>query len=105
MKLSELVCQVNKIRTDHPGCGLEKIYRTLKPETMGRDKFCESFMGLGYRVRKIKNYTRTTVAAWFDCPNLIEGMEGTAPHRDRQSGITHYASNGKRYYIVVSPDV
>lgn len=105
MELSELVCQVNKIRTDHPGCGLEKIYRTLKPETMGRDKFCEIFMGLGYRVRKIKNYTRTTVPAWFDCPNLIEGMEVTAPHRVIQSDITYYGINGRCYYIVFIIDV
>ena len=55
IELNDLVGQVDIIRQDHPGCGLEKLYKTLQPETMGRDKFCEIFMELGYRVRKIKN--------------------------------------------------
>jgi hypothetical protein len=46
---------------------------------MGRDKFCEIFMELGYRVRKIKNYTRTTIPFWFNYPNLTEGKSVTKP--------------------------
>ena len=61
MELRDLITQVDIIRKEHPGCGLEKLYDNLKPQTMGRDKFCELFMELGYRVRKIKNYTRTTI--------------------------------------------
>ena len=72
IELDDLVGQVDIIRKEHPGCGLEKLYDTLKPQTMGRDKFCEIFMELGYRVRKIKNYTRTTIPFWFNYPNLIE---------------------------------
>lgn len=105
MELNELVTHVNSIRADHPGCGVEKMYRTLKPQTMGRDKFCEIFMDLGYRVRKIKNYTRTTIPAWFEYPNLIEGMEVMAPHRVVQSDITYFEINEKFYYIVFIIDV
>lgn len=70
-ELKELIPQADIIRGGHPGCGVEKLYETLKPQTMGRDKFCEIFMDLGYRVRRIKNYTRATIPLWFNYPHLI----------------------------------
>ena len=105
IELNDLVAQVDIIREDHPGCGLEKLYQTLKPETMGRDKFCEIFMELGYRVRRIKNYTRTTVPVWFDYPNLIEGMSVTSPYQVLQSDITYFDIDGVFYYLIFILDV
>lgn len=105
MELTDLVKQVDLIREDHPGCGVEKLYLILKPQYMGRDKFCELFMGLGYRVRRIKNYTRTTIPAWFNYPNLIEGMNVTRPYQVLQSDITYFDVEGKFYYLVFIIDV
>ena len=105
MELNDLIAQVDIIREDHPGCGLEKLYKTLKPQTMGRDKFCEIFMELGYRVRKIKNYTRTTIPFWYDYPNLIEGMAVTRPFQVLQTDITYFDIDGKFYYLVFIMDV
>ncbi len=105
MELNDLAGQVDVIREDHPGCGLEKLYKTLKPQTMGRDKFCEIFMELGYRVRKIKNYTRTTIPFWYNYPNLIEGMVVTKPFQVLQTDITYFDIDGKFYYLVFIIDV
>ncbi|MCO5229541.1 MAG: IS3 family transposase [Chitinophagales bacterium] len=105
MELNDLIHQVDVIRTDHPGCGVEKLYKALLPKTMGRDKFCEVFMELGYRVKAMKNYTRTTIPAWFDYPNLIEGMQVTRPYQVLQSDITYFDINGKFYYLVFIIDV
>ena len=105
MELNDLVAQIDIIREEHPGCGLEKLYDTLKPQTMGRDKFCEIFMELGYRVRKIKNYTRTTTPFWYNYPNLIEGMAVTKSYQVLQSDITYFDINGKFYYLVFIIDV
>ena len=105
IELDDLVGQVDIIRKEHPGCGLEKLYDTLKPQTMGRDKFCEIFMELGYRVRKIKNYTRTTTPFWYNYPNLIEGMAVTKSYQVLQSDITYFDINGKFYYLVFIIDV
>lgn len=105
MELNDLVYQADLIREDHPGCGVEKLYETLRPQTMGRDKFCEIFMELGYRVRTIRNYTRTTFAAWFNYPILIEGMEVTRPYQVLQSDITYLDINGEFFYIVFILDV
>lgn len=93
------------IRSDHPGCGVEKLYKTLKPQTMGRDKFCEIFMELGYRVKTMRNYTRTTIPVWFDYPNLIEGMQVIRPYQVLQSDITYFDIGDEFYYLIFIIDV
>ena len=104
-ELTELIIQADELRTDHPGCGVEKMYKTLKPKFMGRDKFCEVFMELGYRVKKIPNYKRTTLPSHIRYPNLIEGMEVTRPFQVVQSDITYVYVNDRYYYIVFIVDV
>ncbi len=104
-ELMEITQQVDILREAHPGCGVEKMYKTLKPKTMGRDKFCELFIGLGYRVKAIKNYTKTTLPGWFNYPNLIEGMMVSRPHQVLQSDITYFELNGRFYYLVFIIDV
>lgn len=105
MELNDLVCQADIIREIHPGCGVEKLYKILKPQTMGRDKFCELFMELGYRVRSIKNYAKTTIPGWYHYPNLIEGMAVKAPFKVLQSDITYFDIAGTFYYLVFIIDV
>jgi len=105
MELRDLVCQVDIIRSEHPGCGLEKLYYMLQPKTMGRDKFCEIFMALGYRVRKIKNYTKTTKSSRRKYPNLISGMQIMRPFQVIQSDITYIYIAGVFKYIVFITDV
>ena len=104
-QLSDLIVQVDELRKEHPGCGVEKMYKTLSPEFMGRDKFIEIFMSLGYRVKKVKNYIRTTIPSHLRYPNLIEGMLVTRPNQVWQSDITYIYINGKFYYIVFIIDV
>ena len=101
----DLINQVDIIRENHPGCGVEKMYNSLQPKYMGRDKFCEIFMDLGYRVRTIKNYRRTTTPTHLNYPNLIEGMEVTKPCQVLQSDITYFYLNEKHYYLVFIIDV
>ena len=104
-ELNDLAQQVDLIREEHPGCGVEKMYHSLKPQTMGRDKFCEIFLGLGYRVRKINNYTRTTFSTCFSYPNLIKGMQIIRPYQVLQSDITYFRIDNKFYYLVFIIDV
>lgn len=72
---------------------------------MGRDKFCEIFMDLGYRIQTIKNFRRTTIPTHLNYPNLIEGMMVTRPNQVWQSDITYFDVEGKFYYIVFIIDV
>ena len=73
-KIAVLLFEVDLLRSAHPGCGVEKMYYTLKPAFIGRDKFIEIFMELGYRVQKIKTYHRTTIPVHSKYKNLIQGL-------------------------------
>lgn len=100
-----LVKEADILKKEHPGCGVEKMYHTLQPTTMGRDKFCELFLSLGYGVKPIKNYRKTTIAGHINYPNLIEGMQVTRPFQVVQSDITYFDLCGKFYYLVFIIDV
>lgn len=81
------------------------MYHILRPKYLGRDKFCEIFMDLGYRVRILKNYVRNTIPSHINYPNLIQGMELVRPYQVVQSDITYFQMNEKHYYIVFIIDV
>lgn len=104
-KVMDLMLEVDELRSQHPGCGVEKMYYTLKPDFMGRDRFIETFMDLDYRVKKIKNYHRTTLPVSLKYPNLIEGMTVTKKNMLWQSDITYYDIKGKFYYLFFIIDV
>lgn len=99
-QVEELVLEASILKKEHPGCGVEKMYYTLKPEFIGRDRFIETFMELGYRVKKKKNYKKTTRASKQYYPNLIKGMKVDAPCQIWQSDIT-YIKVGLRYYYAI----
>ena len=104
-RLMELMSEADDIRKDHPGCGVEKMYYTLKPDFIGRDRFVETFMQLGYRLKRKKNYRRTTIAGKIYYPNKIKGIEINAPSVVWQSDITYYKVGDKFYYAVFIIDV
>lgn len=104
-RLRELQLSVDELRQDHPGCGLEKLYDTLKPSWIGRDKFIQTFMDLGYRVSRPRRFTRTTIPAALRYPNLIEGLLVCDKNRVWQTDITYYELNGNFYYIVFIIDI
>ncbi|RPA65983.1 IS3 family transposase [Cyclobacteriaceae bacterium YHN15] len=100
-----LISEVDHLRAEHPGCGLEKMYDTLKPDFIGRDRFIELFMDLGYRVRRYRNYHRTTYSTKKYYPNLIKGYMVNAPSTIWQSDITYIRLGEKFYYAVFILDV
>ncbi len=104
-ELFVLVVQVDAIRKEHPGCGVEKMYKTLQPKYMGRDKFCEIFMSLGYGIKRIRNYHRTTIPSHLSYPNLIEGMSINRPYQVIQSDITYFELGSYFYYLIFIIDV
>jgi len=104
-RISSLIVRADVLRAEHPGCGVKKMYDTLKPDFIGRDKFIDEFMALGYRLKRKKNYHRTTIASLIYKPNLIKGMVISAPSMVWQSDITYIPVAGKHYYAVFIIDV
>ena len=101
----ELIQEADHLREEHPGCGVEKMYFTLKPDLLGRDRFVDLFMDLGYRVRRTKNYHRTTFPGHISYPNLIKGMQIDGPSTIWQSDITYIRVGQRFYYAVFIIDV
>jgi hypothetical protein len=104
-KLSGLITEVDILRSEHPGCGVEKMYYTLRPDWLGRDKFIDIFMGLGYRLKIVKNYKRTTVPVHSKYQNLIQGLMVQDRNIVWQTDITYILIDGKFYYLVFIIDV
>lgn len=104
-ELELLVKEADLLKKEHPGCGVEKMYHTLEPKTMGRDKFCDIFLSLGFGVKPIKNYAKTTVAGHINYPNLITGMQVTRPYQVIQSDITYFYLRDRFYYLTFIIDV
>lgn len=104
-KLSELLVQVDILKTEHPGCGVEKMYFTLKPKFIGRDRFIDIMMNAGYRVKKHKNHIKTTISGYYKYPNLIEGSLVLDINQVWQSDITYVQVGSKYYYVVFIIDV
>lgn len=104
-KIIALLEEVTLLRLEHPGCGVEKMYYTLQPDFIGRDKFIALMMQLGYRVKRKKNYRRTTIASKLYYPNLIQGLKVYKANTVWQSDITYIDVKGIFYYAVFIVDV
>lgn len=105
-KLLSLICEVDLIRSDQPGCGVEKMYYMLSPDWIGRDKFLNTMIELGYRINKPKNFIRTTYSIKTHYyPNLILGMQIMSLNIVWQTDITYYLVGNKFCYITFIIDV
>lgn len=100
-----LIIEAEELRKEHPGCGVEKMYTTLSPDFIGRDRFVELFMDLGFRLKRKKNYRRTTYSSSIYFPNLIKGMTINAPSMIWQSDITYIPVGDRFFYAVFIIDV
>lgn len=100
-----MLIEADELRNEHPGCGVEKMYDTLRPGFIGRDRFVELMMQLGYRLKKPKNYRRTTFSGPVYYPDLIQGLEVTSPGVVWQSDITYIQVGDSFHYAVFIMDV
>ena len=78
-RLGQLMVEADELREEHTGCGVRKMYSILNPDFIGRDRFEEAMMALGYRLKRKKNYRKTTVAGKRFYPNLIQGLVVDGP--------------------------
>ena len=101
--LWELMLQ---LREDHPMMGARTMYDKLLPREIGRDAFIELYNEAGMRVRRYRNYRRTTDSSGvkrFD--NLTEGLELTHADQAYCSDMTYYEMNGKFCYLTFIMDM
>lgn len=102
-----LVDKALAIRQDHPMMGARKLYHLIAPQGMGRDRFEALLFASGLRLKRKKNYTRTTYSSkWYHYPNLISGAKVERSNQIWVSDIT-YIAVGKRtfYYLFLIQDL
>ncbi len=49
-KLVQLMTEAEELRAEHPGCGVEKMYQSLNLDFIGRDRFVDVMIQLGFRM-------------------------------------------------------
>jgi len=106
-RIFALLDAVERERSIHKRCGLEKLYYLIRPDWIGRDRFCSLLMELGYGVGRRKNYRRTTYPVSSRYQNLIEGMVVSRPWQVVQTDITYFesVSAGRFFYLTFLVDV
>jgi putative transposase len=101
-----LIPLMHEIRHDHPKMSSREMYKKLKPETMGRDKFEAFCFSQGLKVTHPRNFRKTTDSSGVErFPNLIEGRELTHVNQVLVGDITYYEMNGQFYYLTFIMDL
>ncbi|NJY64051.1 DDE-type integrase/transposase/recombinase [Salinimicrobium sp. CDJ15-81-2] len=96
----QLKVVLRQVREDHPQMGCKELYRRIKPQTMGRDKFFEFYRSYGFKITPQKCFRRTTDSSGvMRFPNLVTGRELTGVNQVWVSDITYYEMNSKFYYL------
>ena len=91
---------VRQVREDHPEMGCKVLYKKIRPQTMGRDKFFEFYRSYGFKIRPKKSFRRTTDSSGvIRFPNLIKDRELTGINQVWVSDITYYDMDQRFYYL------
>jgi putative transposase len=101
----QLKVVLGQVREDHPQMGCKALYRKVKPQTMGRDKFFDFYRNYGFTIAPKKSFKRTTNSSGvIRFPNLVIGLELTGVNQVWVSDITYYEMNNKFYYLTFIMD-
>jgi transposase InsO family protein len=104
--MSKLVFACELIRLDHPVIGVRKMYKMLKPDVVGRDRFESYMLSYGFRVNYKPKYIKTTTPLRYSKhKNLLKGHVVKGINRVWVSDITYFIVLKKVYYIVFIKDV
>ena len=105
LQIAALIEGADAIRREHPGCGVEKIYDTLRPGWIGKNKGVQLLYSYGFKLHQKVNYRRTTISVSSPYENLIEGMLVRDKNQVWQSDITYIKIADRFYYLVFIIDV
>lgn len=105
-EFGQLLHLVHQIRQDHPHMSAREIYKKLRPESIGRDRFEQLCFDNGLRVCRKKNFRKTTDSTGVTrFPNLLKELEVTGVNQVFVSDITYYEMEGRFYYITLIMDL
>lgn len=103
---AELIDDIRNIRMDHPRLSCRKMYRLLKPDQLGRDRFEQFCFQNGFKLYRKRTYHRTTDSRGVTrFENLLVDQEFTGVNQAWVSDITYYRISERHYYITLIMDV
>jgi putative transposase len=102
---AQLVMLMEEIRRDHPRMSAREMYHRLRPEGIGRDRFEAFAFQHGFRLKRLKNYRKTTWSNGVRFPNLIAGRELNGIDQVWVSDITYYDFEAEFRYMTIIMDL
>ena len=103
---NDVITNADKIRQEHKRMGCRKLYHEIKPEGIGRDKTESILLSNGFRVKRKRNYHRTTYAGRHWYSNHISKLKVSDVNQLWVSDITYIpVSYKKHYYLTLILDV
>jgi transposase InsO family protein len=97
---------IEELRQEHPGVAARQLYRILKPQSIGRDRFEALCFEHGYKLPRKRLATRTTDSRGvIRFPNLLTGRELTDANQAWASDITYYRIAEEVYYLTFIIDL
>lgn len=101
--LLPIICE---LRAEHPGVAARQLYRILRPENMGRDRFEQLCFEHGLRLERPRAFQRTTDSRGVvRFVNLTAGREFTAVNQAWVSDITYYQIGDTFFYLTFILDL
>lgn len=97
--------QLQTHRRDHPGLGLQKAWRMIRPVGVSRTRFCDEMTWRGHALDIKRSFIRVTRSGSYRYPNLVKRLIINAPNQVWQSDTTYYRIREKYYYLTFIIDV
>jgi transposase InsO family protein len=105
-QMEHLLVLVKQIRIDHPRMSARQMYRLIRPEGIGRDRFEAFCFENGLKVSVKRAYHRTTNSLGVTrFTNLVTDFELTAINQVWVSDITYYRLGENFYYLTFILDL
>ena len=97
---------VAQLRKEHPGVAARQLYFILQPENIGRDKFERLCFEYGFKLERLRSFSRTTNSTGvIRFPNLTAGIEFKHINQAWSSDITYYQIGNTFYYLTFIIDL
>lgn len=96
----QIIESAKTIRAEHKGMGCRKMYGEIPNNSLGRDRTEALLLNSGFRLKRRRNYRRTTYAGLSWYPNLISGKQMSKVNQLWVSDITYVPIGYKKFYYL-----
>lgn len=101
----QLIPLILQIRKEYPALSAREMYRIIKPQKLGRDRFERFCFDEGFKLERNRAFHKTTNSLGVTrFPNRIKGIELKGVNHVWVSDITYYRIKDRFYYLTFITD-